>query len=100
MFFWRSPAPDRSAAAPSRCWWDDETGPAESQRDAARGAAAPAAPLALELAAAATVAFGCGADDAELPIKDGEHDHWIDALRYFFVNHVGAPSGRTVDRPY
>ena len=22
----------------------------------------------------------------ELPIKDGEHDHLIDALRYYFVN--------------
>ena len=22
----------------------------------------------------------------ELPIKDGQHDHPIDALRYFFVN--------------
>jgi len=30
----------------------------------------------------------------EVPLKDGEHDHLIDALRYFFVNyptpgHVG-----------
>ena len=23
----------------------------------------------------------------EVPIKDGEHDHLIDALRYFFVNY-------------
>jgi hypothetical protein len=25
----------------------------------------------------------------ELPIKDGEHDHLIDALRYYFVNRTG-----------
>ncbi|HYO10725.1 MAG TPA: hypothetical protein VER17_17300 [Tepidisphaeraceae bacterium] len=25
----------------------------------------------------------------ELPVKDGEHDHLIDALRYFFVNRAG-----------
>ena len=24
----------------------------------------------------------------ELPLKDGEHDHLIDALRYFFVNRI------------
>ncbi len=24
----------------------------------------------------------------ELPVKDGEHDHLIDALRYYFVNHA------------
>jgi hypothetical protein len=24
---------------------------------------------------------------SELPLKDGEHDHLIDALRYFFINH-------------
>jgi hypothetical protein len=24
---------------------------------------------------------------AELPVKDGKHDHPIDALRYFFINH-------------
>ena len=26
---------------------------------------------------------------SELPVKDGEHDHLIDALRYHFVNKVG-----------
>jgi hypothetical protein len=26
------------------------------------------------------------AGGAELPVKDGEHDHLIDALRYYFVN--------------
>ena len=25
----------------------------------------------------------------ELPCKDGEHDHLIDALRYYFVNREG-----------
>jgi len=25
----------------------------------------------------------------ELPLKDGEHDHLIDALRYHFVNAPG-----------
>ena len=29
--------------------------------------------------------------DGELPEKDGVHDHVIDALRYFFVNHFGQP---------
>lgn len=27
-------------------------------------------------------------DGSELPLKDGEHDHLIDALRYFFINHT------------
>ncbi|HWB54014.1 MAG TPA: hypothetical protein VG722_07470, partial [Tepidisphaeraceae bacterium] len=27
-----------------------------------------------------------GNQGSELPVKDGEHDHLIDALRYFFVN--------------
>jgi hypothetical protein len=26
---------------------------------------------------------------SELPLKDGEHDHLIDALRYWFVNREG-----------
>ena len=26
------------------------------------------------------------ATGGELPVKDGEHDHPIDALRYYFVN--------------
>jgi hypothetical protein len=25
----------------------------------------------------------------EVPLKDGEHDHLIDALRYWFVNRAG-----------
>ena len=28
---------------------------------------------------------------SEIPIKDGEHDHLIDALRYFFVNSEKFP---------
>jgi hypothetical protein len=28
-------------------------------------------------------------DNSELPLKDGTHDHLIDALRYFFVNRAG-----------
>jgi hypothetical protein len=28
----------------------------------------------------------------ELPVKDGVYDHPIDALRYFFVNHMGVKS--------
>jgi hypothetical protein len=27
-------------------------------------------------------------DGSELPLKDGEHDHLIDALRYFYINHA------------
>ena len=27
-----------------------------------------------------------GEHGGELPLKDGEHDHLVDALRYFFVN--------------
>jgi phage terminase large subunit len=27
--------------------------------------------------------------EKELPVKDGVYDHPIDALRYFFVNHLG-----------
>jgi hypothetical protein len=34
---------------------------------------------------------------SELPLKDGEHDHPIDALRYFFVNHQ---RGSTTSRRY
>ncbi len=30
----------------------------------------------------------------ETPLKDGEHDHLIDALRYFFVNRSGGTTGR------
>jgi len=26
---------------------------------------------------------------SELPVKDGEHDHLVDALRYWFVNRSG-----------
>src|SRR5439155_13264019 len=29
------------------------------------------------------------AEGSEQPIKDGEHDHFIDALRYHFVNRRG-----------
>jgi hypothetical protein len=25
---------------------------------------------------------------SEIPVKDNVHDHLIDALRYFFVNHI------------
>lgn len=31
-----------------------------------------------------------GSAGGELPVKDGEHDHLIDALRYFFVNRAGS----------
>jgi len=34
----------------------------------------------------------------ELPLKDGVHDHPIDALRYFFVNHSG--HSKTIIRRY
>jgi hypothetical protein len=27
-----------------------------------------------------------GAGGGEIPLKDGEHDHFIDALRYHYVN--------------
>ena len=30
-----------------------------------------------------------GQQGKELPKKDGVYDHPIDALRYFFVNHMG-----------
>jgi len=35
---------------------------------------------------------------AELPLKDGLHDHPIDALRYFFVNYKR--SGKAASRRY
>jgi hypothetical protein len=35
---------------------------------------------------------------SELPVKDGEHDHLIDALRYFFVNWQSA--GKATGRLY
>lgn len=38
-------------------------------------------------------------DTGEIPIKDGTHDHPIDALRYFFVNRF-APSGRVEWKRY
>jgi hypothetical protein len=31
--------------------------------------------------------LGTAAAGGELPLKDGLHDHPIDALRYFFVNY-------------
>jgi len=31
---------------------------------------------------------------SELPVKDGTHDHLIDALRYHYVNRLGTLSGR------
>jgi hypothetical protein len=35
----------------------------------------------------------------ETPLKDGVHDHPIDALRYFFVNHV-TKAGAVLERGY
>jgi hypothetical protein len=35
---------------------------------------------------------------AELPLKDGLHDHPIDALRYFFINYTR--SGKITSRRY
>lgn len=29
-----------------------------------------------------------GDDGSELPLKDGQHDHLIDALRYYYINHT------------
>ncbi len=44
---------------------------------------------------------GAGAAHPELPVKDGVHDHPIDALRYFFIHHAGAARrGRVVVRLY
>lgn len=34
--------------------------------------------------------------DSELPLKDGEHDHLIDALRYYFVNTTARSAGPAV----
>ena len=34
-----------------------------------------------------------GANTGELPLKDGEHDHLVDALRYYFVNRRVGKSG-------
>jgi len=39
------------------------------------------------------------ADGGELPVKDGEHDHLIDALRYHYVNK-GFNGGRAIVRNY
>jgi len=39
-----------------------------------------------------------GEGGGEVPLKDGEHDHLIDALRYFFVNHPD--SGELTGRRY
>ncbi|MBN1392195.1 MAG: hypothetical protein JW947_05260 [Sedimentisphaerales bacterium] len=39
-----------------------------------------------------------GGRRGELPLKDGVHDHPIDALRYFFVNYKH--SGKTTSRRY
>jgi hypothetical protein len=33
-----------------------------------------------------------GARTGELPLKDGDHDHLVDALRYYFVNRAGSKS--------
>ena len=40
---------------------------------------------------------GGGGGGGENPQKDGEHDHLIDALRYFFVNRG---RGEVVQRKY
>lgn len=39
-----------------------------------------------------------GNEQSELPVKDGEHDHLIDALRYFFMNWQSA--GKIKGRMY
>ena len=36
----------------------------------------------------------------EAPLKDGVHDHPVDALRYFFVNHARSAAGAVVERGY
>jgi len=36
---------------------------------------------------AAMKSYRYGEGSGEVPLKDGEHDHLIDALRYFFVNY-------------
>jgi len=38
-------------------------------------------------------------NSVELPFKDGVHDHLIDALRYFFINHY-QPDAKTEARRY
>jgi hypothetical protein len=46
---------------------------------------------------AAMQGYRFGERGGEVPFKDGEHDHPIDALRYFYVNR---PSGKGGQRPY
>ncbi|MBN2582117.1 MAG: hypothetical protein JXL80_03550 [Planctomycetes bacterium] len=43
---------------------------------------------------------GAGAAGAELPEKDGTHDHLIDALRYLVVNLFGRGRGQVRSRAY
>ena len=47
---------------------------------------------------AAMKSYRYGEGGGEVPLKDGEHDHLIDALRYFFVNHPD--SGELTGRRY
>jgi hypothetical protein len=47
---------------------------------------------------AAMKAYRYGEKGGEVPVKDGEHDHLIDALRYFIVNYP--EKGEITDRRY
>lgn len=47
---------------------------------------------------AAMKAYRYAEGGGEVPIKDGEHDHLIDALRYFFVNY--SESGKATHSKY
>jgi hypothetical protein len=44
---------------------------------------------------AAMQAYSYGERGGEVPIKDGTHDHPIDALRYFFVNYEKGKTGHS-----
>lgn len=37
---------------------------------------------------------------SEVPLKDGEHDHLIDALRYFFIHYAKRSKGVITPKPY
>jgi hypothetical protein len=38
-------------------------------------------------------------DTGEIPLKDGVHDHTMDAVRYFFVNRFAAIKKALLHRP-
>lgn len=75
-----------------------ETNPAPASARRGAGASLLIDP-ACECLIAALEAYHYDDSHRETPVKDGVYDHPIDALRYFFVNHV-IGDGKVAERTY